>query len=72
MIVQVVDKSSAVIPGQSNAELIEMHKSHTEMVRMKSAKDNDYQIVAMHMRLMCDEAPRKIGDRWSEYDRLNG
>lgn len=72
MVMQVVEKSSAVIPGQSNAELIEMHKSHTEMVRVKSAKDNDYQIVAMHIRLMCEEAPQKIEDRWSEYDRLNG
>ena len=48
-----------------------MHKSHTEMVRMKSSEDNDYQIIAMQTQLMCEEAPKKIGARWNAYDGLH-
>lgn len=70
-LVQVVEKSSAIVAGQSNSESIEMHKSHTEMARMKSTEDNDYQIVAMHTQLMCEEAPKKIEARWNDYDGLH-
>ena len=38
---------------------------------MKSTKDNDYQIVAMHTRLMCEQAPKKIEARWNDYDGLH-
>ena len=71
MLFQVVEKSSAIVVGQSNSESIEMHKSHTDMVRMKSSRDNDYQIIAMQTQLMCEEAPRKIEARWNDYDGLH-
>ena len=67
-----MDKSSAIVRGQSNAESIEIHKSHTEMVRMKSAKDNDYQTIAMHVKLMCEAATQKIEDRWNKCDGVYG
>ena len=49
-----------------------MHKSHTEMTKAKSAMDQDIEAIVTHMELMCQEAPRKIRDKWENYDRLHG
>jgi hypothetical protein len=66
-----VNKWSAIVPGQPNAESIEIHKDHKAMVRMKSAKDADFETVSSHLLLMCEDATEKIRVRWEQDKSAN-
>jgi hypothetical protein len=60
----VVPKSSAVVPGQVNAEPIAIMDNHRNMVKFSSKKNNEFQRVASHLKLMVEKAPIKVQDNW--------
>jgi hypothetical protein len=61
----VVPKSSAVVPGQVDAEPIAIMDNHINMVKFSSPNNNEFKTVASHLRLMAEEAPTKVQGNWS-------
>jgi hypothetical protein len=61
----VVPKSSAIVPGQVDAESIAIMSDHRNMVRFSSPTNNDFKIVAGHLKLMVDNASAKVQENWS-------
>jgi hypothetical protein len=59
----VVPKSSAVVPGQVNAEPIAIMDDHINMVKF-ARQSNEFKKVASHLKLMVDEAPEKVLKNW--------
>jgi hypothetical protein len=60
----VVPKSSAVVPGQVDAEPIAIMDNHINMVKFSSEKNSEYQRLAAHIKLMAEMAPTKIQQNW--------
>jgi hypothetical protein len=60
----VVPKSSAVVPGQVDAEPIAVMDNHINMVKFSSGKNSEYQRVAAHIKSMAEMAPTKIQQNW--------
>lgn len=69
--VQVVPKSSAVVPGAADAEQIMIHADHREMVRFESKENNDYEKVSDHLIVMVEKAGSVVGLRWEEESRVD-
>ena len=63
-----MSKTSAIIPGQPNAEAIEIHKDHKTLVKMGSPKDGDFDVVSSHLFLMAEDAPEQIRIKWEGGD----
>ena len=61
---QVVPRSSAVVPGQADAEQIAIHADHKNMVRYTSREDRDYITISEHLQIMVSAAPEEIRRRW--------
>lgn len=61
----VVPKSSAVVPGQVDAEPIAIMDDHINMVKFTSPKNNEYKRVAGHLKLMAEKALTKVQENWS-------
>jgi hypothetical protein len=61
----VVPKSSAVVPGQVDAEPIAIMDNHINMVKFPSPQGNDFKRVAGHLKLMADKAFTKVQNRWA-------
>ncbi|RDL36701.1 Uncharacterized protein BP5553_06053 [Venustampulla echinocandica] len=59
----VVPKACAVVPGQVNAEAIAIMGNHIDMVKF-SSKNEEFETVAGHLKLMAEEAPAKIQANW--------
>jgi hypothetical protein len=59
----VVPKSSAVVPGQVNAEPIAIMDDHINMVKF-ARQSNEFKKVASHLKLIVDEAPKKVLTNW--------
>jgi hypothetical protein len=59
----VVPKSSAVVPGQVDAEPIAIIDNHINMVKF-ATPNNDFRRVADHLKQMVDEAPKKVQKNW--------
>jgi hypothetical protein len=60
---QIVQKSSAVIPGV-NVEAIPIYKDHSTIVKFKSAEDKDFKTVYQHLQGMVSKAPWTVAERW--------
>jgi hypothetical protein len=60
----VVPKSSAVVPGQVDAEPIAIMDNHINMVKFSSENNSEYRRVAAHLMLMAEIAPTKIQQNW--------
>jgi hypothetical protein len=60
----VVPKSSAVVPGQVDAESIAIMDDHINMVKFSSPKHSEFERVASHLKLMADNAPIKVQGNW--------
>jgi hypothetical protein len=60
----VVPKSSAVVPGQVNAEPIAIMENHINMVKFSSPNNNEFKRVAGHLILMAENAPTKVQENW--------
>ncbi|CZT09975.1 uncharacterized protein RAG0_14579 [Rhynchosporium agropyri] len=65
----IVNKSSAIIQSQRDAEEIELHKNHQDMVRMKSKGDVDYSVITATIEFMCKSAASAIERRWETFDK---
>lgn len=63
--VLVVPPWSATVPGATNVDLIEIRKNHRNMVRFRSARDDDFTTVADHLSIMAEKAIDKIASAWS-------
>lgn len=59
----VVPKSSAVVPGQRDAESIAIMDDYINMVKF-AKQSNEFKKVANHLKLMVDEAPAKVQKKW--------
>jgi hypothetical protein len=59
----IVPKSSAVVPGQVDAEAIAIMGHHMDMVRFEK-QSSEFKKVAGHLKLMVDEAPTKVQQNW--------
>jgi hypothetical protein len=59
----VVPKSSAVVPGQVDAEPIAIMDHHINMVKF-ATQNNEFKTVANHLKLMVDEAPKRVQKNW--------
>jgi len=59
----VVPKSSAVVPGQVDAEPIAIMDHHINMVKF-ATQNSEFKTVAGHLKLMVDEAPKKVQKNW--------
>ncbi|KAH7150509.1 P-loop containing nucleoside triphosphate hydrolase protein [Dactylonectria estremocensis] len=60
----VVPRSSAVVPGQADAEPIAIHADHIHMVKFASREDNGYKKISGHLQLMAVEAGKQVRSRW--------
>ena len=59
----VVPKSSAVVPGQVDAEPIAIMDDHINMVKF-GTPGSEFRRVANHLKLMVAEAPAKVQKNW--------
>ncbi|XMA16751.1 hypothetical protein WAI453_009542 [Rhynchosporium graminicola] len=64
-----MSKCSAIIQSQRDAEEVEPHKNHQDMVRMKSKGDVDYSVITATIEFMCKSAPSAIERRWEAFDK---
>lgn len=62
--VQVVPKSSAVVPGVLDAESIAITANHLEMTKYLSENDAGFKKVSGHLQLMVQEANIKVQKNW--------
>lgn len=62
---KVVPPWSATVPGATNVDLIEIRKNHRNMVRFRSARDDDFTTIADHLSIMAEKAVDKIASAWS-------
>ncbi|CZT01127.1 uncharacterized protein RCO7_02774 [Rhynchosporium graminicola] len=65
----IMSKCSAIIQSQRDAEEVEPHKNHQDMVRMKSKGDVDYSVITATIEFMCKSAPSAIERRWEAFDK---
>jgi hypothetical protein len=61
----IVPKSSAVVPGQVDAEPIAIMDNHIDMVKFSSKSNSEFRRVAAHLKLMAEMAPTKVQQNWS-------
>ena len=61
----IVPKSSAVVPGQVDAEPIAIMDNHIDMVKFSSKSNSEFRRVAAHLKLMAEIAPTKVQQNWS-------
>lgn len=52
---QLVSRSSAVLPGQSNANPVMLHKNHVDMVKFSANDDADFNVVLSHITRIIEE-----------------
>ena len=63
----IVPKTSAIIPGATDAEAIEIRKHHRNMTRYPAEDDDDFKTVANHICLMSRKANSKVAANWTEW-----
>jgi hypothetical protein len=59
----VVPKSSAIVPGQVDAEPIAIIHDYINIVKF-TGQSNEFKKVASHLKLMVDKAPDKVQKNW--------
>jgi hypothetical protein len=69
---QLVPKSSAIVPGMVNAEANILYKDHVGMAKFEHAGDGDLQTLSLHLSWMVQTAPPKVEERWERYKRHEG
>jgi hypothetical protein len=70
LIKQVVPRSSAIVPGQADAEPIVIHEDHINMAKYPSKGHAGYKTMSGHLQIMADAAVDKIRKRWDEEKRV--
>ena len=66
-----VPYASAIIPGVTDAEPIAIPADHLNMVRFTSREDGGYEKVSGHLKLLAQEAPSAVDERWAHQGRMN-
>ena len=66
ILLQVVPKNSACIPGAAGAARIAIFSDHTNMVKFKSAEDEGFKKVSEELSIMLKKALRKLEENWEE------
>lgn len=69
---QLVPKSSAVVPGQKDVEIVGASGDHFGMVKYISAEAETFKSVSGHLSLMIRDAPDRIGEKWGQWKRPDG
>jgi len=69
---QLVSRSSAVVPGIVNAEAIAINKDHVGIAKFASSNDEDFQTICGHLNSMVSMAPQRITEKWSLDKRHEG
>ena len=64
-----VPQASAVVPGATNAEVIQLNKSHHSMIKFDSESDEDFLTVSGQLSLMTFRAAITIKQRWNEQNK---
>lgn len=64
-------RTSAVVPGQANAEPIAIHADHINMVKYPSKEDIGYDAISDHLQIMASDAPEQIRLRWEAKRRAD-
>lgn len=63
-------QASAIVPGAIDAEAIAIPANHLNMVKFVSREDEGYRKISGHLRLLAEEAPVVIKQRWREDDSV--
>lgn len=63
-------QASAIVPGAVDAESIAIAANHVNMVKFVSREDEGYRTVSGHLRLLAEEAPDVIRQRWQEKNNV--
>ncbi|KAL1634772.1 hypothetical protein SLS56_002174 [Neofusicoccum ribis] len=64
LISKVVPAWSASVPGATNVDVVEIRKNHRNMVKFRSAEDDDFTTIASYLSIMAKTCVDKIGKRW--------
>lgn len=67
---QIVPQASAIVPGAVDAEAIAIPANHQNMVKFASRENEGYRKISGHLRLLAEEAPVAIRQRWREDDSV--
>ncbi|KAI5194011.1 hypothetical protein E4T38_09764 [Aureobasidium subglaciale] len=60
----IVDKNSAIVPGASNVESVEVSKNHSDMVKIHNNQEEEYKNIEDYLFLMSEEASLKVERNW--------
>jgi len=52
--------------------VIAIHKNHIGMAKFHSLQDDDFQTIYGNIKLMVNDAPEKIAERWQRHEKHNG
>ena len=63
-------QASAIVPGAVDAEAIAIPANHRNMVKFASNENEGYRKISGHLRLLAEEAPVAIRQRWREDDSV--
>ncbi|KAK4451012.1 hypothetical protein QBC34DRAFT_459505 [Podospora aff. communis PSN243] len=69
--ISIVPRSSAVVPGQANAEVFSLNADHNGMVKYRSSNDGNYTTILEHLQIMAKDAPEVIRLRWEIEERVD-
>lgn len=64
-------KTSAVVPGQTDAEPIMIHANHSNMVKFTSSHDSEFVTISETLQIMVRDAENTVMFRWDEETRVN-
>ncbi|PVF91575.1 hypothetical protein CPB86DRAFT_878439 [Serendipita vermifera] len=65
----IVPRELAIIAGDRNAKVVELHGDHCEIVKYQERDDNDYRKVIGQLSSLVGEAPTEAAKNWSRENR---
>lgn len=63
-------RTSAVVPGETDAEPIAIFADHINMVKFASKENHGYKTVSGHLQVMVRSARDIVTLRWEQEDRF--
>ncbi|PVF97307.1 hypothetical protein CPB86DRAFT_707172 [Serendipita vermifera] len=66
----IVPRRLAIIEGDRNAKVVELHRDHCDMVKFQGREENDYRKVVGYLSKLMGEAPVEIERSWSKERHL--
>lgn len=68
---KIVPRSSAVVPGTRDAEVIAIAKNHSDIVKVGSPEDANYRTLCDHLVLMAKDALSRVAVKWQIEQRTH-